>query len=245
MISPRNVFPAVALAALSTLASLGVAVPGTARADEPRVQWEHRCIEAPRAEDLEPVLNRWGDDGWQLATAISTNGASRLCLKRARGMSPAARACFPACGDGNYCLDGKCVPCVPTCRVDEMCAPSGICMPRQGGPSGPGGAAVDAVQWQPTREELNGARAVLQPSADRCAAASREDGQAVISMTILGGGTVTAAKAKQTTLSDKTLRCIEDAARALRFRPFRAALIAVDMPVSVHGKPPAPSKLGD
>ena len=109
-------------------------------------------------------------------------------------------------------------------------------MARQGGSANGGGGAspTDSVQWQPTREELNAARAVLQPTVDRCAVSAREEGQVVVSMTILGSGTVTAAKAKQSALSEKTQRCVEDAARGLRFRPFRAALIAVDMP---HHRP--------
>ena len=96
-------------------ALLGAALcgaPASLGADEPRARWEHRCIDAPRPEDLEPVLNHWGEDGWELAAAVPTGGArgvdSRLCFKRARpGNGNAPRVCRPSCGDGTYCLDAQ------------------------------------------------------------------------------------------------------------------------------------------
>lgn len=210
-----------------------------AHADEPRRgQWEYRCIDEPRPEDLEPVLDRWGEDGWELAARVQP----RLCFKRSR-LVPAStlRACRPGCGASDHCVDGRCVPCAPSCRSDELCSPAGVCVagPREGGAVGAGAAEV-AAHWQPTRDEFAAARAVLQPTLDRCGADAREDGPALIALTILGSGTVTATHAGQSTLSPPTLRCIEEAARALRFRPFRAALISVDMPVVVRGVGPAP-----
>jgi hypothetical protein len=100
----------------------------------------------------------------------------------------------------------------------------------------------ESVHWQPTREEFASSRAALQPSADRCAAQAGQEGPVVVTMTILGNGTVTAARAGQTALPDGVRRCVEDAARALRFRPFRAALIAVDVPLTLHAVAPAPPR---
>lgn len=245
---------------LAALTLLVVAGEG-ARADDPRrTQWEYRCIDEPRAEDLQPVLDKWGEDGWELAARVQP----KLCFKRPRLVPLAAlRSCKPACGAADRCVDGQCVPCTPACRGDEQCAPSGQCVPGRGETA----SAGEGMHWQPTREEFAAARATLQPVVDRCGAEAREEGQAVIALTVLGNGTVTSTKAGQSGLSAPTLRCLEEAARALRFRPFRAALISVDMPVVVKGRsataaasspapsrspspsraatPPAPSKLSD